>query len=86
MSLLSMGIDVAKQNSIPKSHVWKGCAVGFKIGCRVLYLLRTGHTQAGWQMAVRRMSAEDFQGTVVSVREGSGCRSLLANGQQPAVQ
>lgn len=86
MSLLSMGIDVAKQNSIPKSHVWKGCAVGLKTGYRVLYLLRAGRTQAGWQVAVRRMSAEDFQGTVLSVREGSSRRSLWANSQQPAVQ
>lgn len=86
MSLLSMGIEVSTQTSIPKSHLWEGFAVGFKSGYRVLDLLRPGHTQAGWQMAVRRMSAEDFQGTVVSVRELSDCRSLLANGQQPAVQ
>lgn len=45
MSLLSMGIEVSTQTSIPKSHLWEGFAVGFKSGYRVLDLLRPGaHT------------------------------------------
>lgn len=59
---------------------------GLKVVIEYCVCLDQGHTQADWQMAVRRMSAEDFQGTVVSVRERSDCRSLLANSQQPAVQ
>lgn len=59
---------------------------GLKVVTEYCILLRPGHTQAGWQMAVRRMSAEDFQSTVVLVREGSYRRSLLANSQQTAVR
>lgn len=86
MSLLSMGIEVAKQTNIPKAIYGRVLLWGLKVVIEYCVCLDQGHTQADWQMAVRRMSAEDFQGTVVSVRERSDRRSLLANGQQPAVQ